>query len=140
QKLRFLCDAVREFLARQPHGDLLAVRFAKAVRNSPGDAKVSVLARELGVTVRTIERRFHDAVGLGPKQYQRVARLAKVLVSLNESGGDWASIASACGYYDESHLSADCHGVLGRPPERFLQDVTNVPSLEIGLVFERPAS
>jgi transcriptional regulator GlxA family with amidase domain len=134
-----LCDAVREFLAREPHGDLLAVRFARAVRSASGDAKVSVLARELGVTVRTIERRFHDAVGLGPKQYQRVARLAKVLVSLNESGGDWARIASSCGYYDEAHLSADCHGVLGRPPERFLRDVTNVASLEIGLVFERPS-
>ncbi|MFZ5893362.1 MAG: helix-turn-helix domain-containing protein [Myxococcota bacterium] len=135
--LRLLCDAVREVLARESHTGLLAVRFARALRSAPGDARLSVLAREFGVSVRTLERRFQDSVGMGPKQYQRVARIAKVLMRLNENGGNWSRIASACGYYDQSHLSDDCHGVLGRPPERFLRDITNVGSLEIGLVFEK---
>lgn len=137
-RLRLLCDAVREVLTRDPGGGLLAVRLARAVRSAPGDARLSALARDFGVSVRTLERKFQESVGLGPKQYQRVARMAKVLTRLNDDGGDWSSIASACGYYDQSHLSDDCHWVLGRPPERFLRDITNVGSLEIGLVFEKP--
>ena len=135
--LRLLCDAVREVLAPEPDGGLLAVDLARAVRHAPGDARLSALARTLGITVRTLERRFQDAVGLRPKQYQRVTRMANVLTRLNDSGGDWSSIAGVCGYYDQSHLSDDCNRVLGRPPERFLRDITNVGSLEIGLVFEK---
>ena len=62
--------------------------------------------------------------------------MAKVLNLLEQSRGDGAGIAAECGYY-QSHLIDDCHEVLGRSPERFLRNVTNTKSLQIGLVFER---
>jgi methylphosphotriester-DNA--protein-cysteine methyltransferase len=76
-------------------------------------------------------------LGLAPKQYQRVSRLAKVLEAVTLSASDWAEIASGCGYYDQSHLIEDCQAILGNSPERFLRTITKAESLEIGLVFEK---
>jgi len=76
---------------------------------------------------------------LGPKQYQRIARIARVFDLIGRTGSDWAAVAAECGYFDQSHLVDDCHEILGHPPERFLRRLTNVASLEIGLVFEMTA-
>jgi transcriptional regulator GlxA family with amidase domain len=110
------------------------------VRDAPGDARLSELAAELGLSVRTLERRFRENLGLSPKKYQRITRIAKVLDLLHSREGDWAGIAGLAGYYDQSHLIDDCHSILGRSPERFLRTVTNAGSLEIGLVFDRPST
>jgi AraC-like DNA-binding protein len=135
--IRMLSEAVEDSLCERADVEALSVALAQAVRSAPGGVRVSHLARELGMSVRTLERRFREDIGLAPKQYQRMARMAKVLNLVDGSGGDWASIAAACGYFDQSHLIDDCHGVLGRSPERFLRNVTNAESLQIGLVFER---
>jgi AraC-like DNA-binding protein len=135
--IRMLSEAVQGVLCERAAAEPLSVALAKAVRRAPGGVRISHLARELGMSVRTLERRFREDVGLSPKQYQRIARMAKVLNLVDRSGGDWAGIAAECGYFDQSHLIEDCHGILGGSPERFLRNVTKAESLQIGLVFEK---
>jgi AraC-like DNA-binding protein len=134
-----LLNAVRERLSESPEADLLAVRLARAIRGARGNTRLAALAQDCGTSVRTLERRFGDGVGLGPKQYQRIARIARVFDLVGRSGRPWVDVAAACGYYDQSHLVDDCQQILGRPPEQFLRRLTNVASLEVGLVFENDA-
>lgn len=136
--LELLSAAITEKVSQRSDEDLQTVRLAAAVRSQSGDARIADLARNFGVSVRTLERRFRDGVGLSPKQYQRVSRLACVLEAVNRDVNDWAGVANACGYYDQSHLIEDCHAVVGCSPDRFLRRLTQLASLEIGLVFERP--
>jgi len=132
--------AVRERLAESQQADLLAVRLARAIRGARGDARLATLAEDYGTSVRTLERRFGASIGLSPKQYQRIARIARVFDLIGASGRSWVEVAAECGYYDQSHLVDDCQQILGRPPEQFLRRLTNVASLEIGLVFEKNSS
>jgi AraC-like DNA-binding protein len=134
-----LCHAVRQALIKGSTTDLFTVRLARAVRRAQGDSRITDLARDFGTTVRTFERRFKSELGLGPKAYQRIARIAKVLNSVQSSNGSWADVAVAAGYYDQAHMVDDCHEILGVSPERFLRGITSASSLEIGLLFERAA-
>jgi AraC-like DNA-binding protein len=135
--IRLLSEAVTEVLCTRTSASSLSVRLAGAVRTASGDARVSQLARGLGTTVRTLERKFKAEVGLTPKGYQRISRLAKVFELLEHIPEDWARVATECGYYDQSHLIDDCHEVLGCPPERFLRNLTNIAGLRVGFILER---
>jgi AraC-like DNA-binding protein len=137
ESVLLLHEAVRDRLRESAAADLLAVRLARAIRGAPGDTRLAALARDYGTTVRTLERKFDEHIGIGPKQYQRIARIARVFGLIGRSGREWAAVAAECGYYDQSHLVDDCHEILGHSPDRFLRRLTNVSSLEIGLVFER---
>lgn len=138
--VELLSEAVRSQLCERAEADLLAVRFARAIRDAQGNARLAALARECGTTVRTLERRFEAGIGLSPKQYQRITRIARVFDGVGKEKRGWAELALDCGYYDQSHLVEDCHRLLGRSPDQFLRRLTNVASLEIGLIFEKESA
>ncbi len=79
---------------------------ADAIVHSGGRAGIAALAARGGVTVRTLERRFLDEVGLTPKQFARVIRLQRALGHVR-SGAPLADVAIGCGYYDQSHMVLD---------------------------------
>jgi AraC-like DNA-binding protein len=139
-RLGLLCQAVRNRLAGAQNTDQAAVHLAEAIRGARGDTRLSRIAQDCGTSVRTLERRFGANIGMGPKQYQRLARIARVFELVGGSSRTWADVAAECGYYDQSHLVDDCHQILGHPPEQFLDRLTNVASLTIGLIFEKEAS
>jgi transcriptional regulator GlxA family with amidase domain len=77
---------------------------------------VSVLTRDIGLSERTFERRFVAQVGLAPARYRRLARFRAVL-RLHASGlEDWADLAAATGFSDQSHLVRDCREFTGLTP------------------------
>ena len=134
--IRAISSAVEDVICERAFSAPLSVRLANAVRCAGGNVRISQLAKDLGTTVRTLERRFKEEVGLTPKRYQRISRLAKVVGMLGDTE-DWARIAAECGFYDQSHLIDDCQEVLGDSPERFSRNVASKEALRIGLVFER---
>ena len=82
---------------------------------------VTAASREVALTDRHLRRRFHDAVGYGPKTLQRVLRLRRFL-ALAESGPstDLARVAAEAGYSDQSHLTRECADLAGLPPAALL--------------------
>ena len=82
---------------------------------------VTAASREVALTDRHLRRRFHDAVGYGPKTLQRVLRLRRFL-DLAESGpsADLARAAAEAGYSDQSHLTRECSDLTGLPPAALL--------------------
>ena len=66
---------------------------------------VAALAAELGLTKRTLERRFQHYVGVSPALFTRFARLKQARQLLQNKQGSIADIALQCGYYDQAHFS-----------------------------------
>jgi AraC-like DNA-binding protein len=86
----------------------------------PG-SRVDELAESLGISERQLRRRFHDAVGYGPKTLDRVLRFRRLVeqagaVATGES--DLARVAADLGYADQAHMTRDCLALSGLPPSR----------------------
>jgi AraC-like DNA-binding protein len=87
----------------------LAVARAVRLLGDPA-ARVEQIATEVNVSERQLRRRFHDAVGYGPKTLQRVHRFQRFVRRLDASAGscDLATAATDFGYADQAHLTRDC--------------------------------
>lgn len=82
--------------------------------------RVDDLAAAVGASVRQLQRRFAEHVGLPPKQVLRQVRLREVTARLDAGAAvDWAAVAADLGYVDQAHLSRDVAALLGEPPTAF---------------------
>jgi AraC-like DNA-binding protein len=82
---------------------------------------VSAASREVALTDRHLRRRFHDAVGYGPKTLQRVLRLRRFLaLAESAASADLARVAAEAGYADQPHLTRECGELAGLPPAALL--------------------
>lgn len=83
-----------------------------------GAIPVPRLADEVGWSVRQLENRFREQIGLGPKAAARVLRLQRAR-RLLAAGRSQAETAAACGYYDQAHLSGEFRAMTGCTPREF---------------------
>jgi AraC-like DNA-binding protein len=89
----------------------------------PG-SRVDELAKALGISERQLRRRFHDAVGYGPKTLDRVLRFRRLLVQAQEVADgdqDLARLAAELGYADQAHMTRDSVRLTGMPPARLAE-------------------
>lgn len=96
----------------------LAMRYAiTALRAS---VPVSQVALRLGLSPRTLERRFSSQVGISPKRFARVDRLQKVLRAVRRpSKPDWCALAVEHGYTDQAHLIHDFRDLADITPSEY---------------------
>jgi AraC-like DNA-binding protein len=119
-------DLLDDFLARRitrARVDSRPVAWALGqIEASGGLVDIGGLARELGYSARHLIALFRDRVGLPPKQLARLHRFDRVvaLVKRGDAGG-WASIAVACGFYDQAHLIRDVRHFSGLTPTALAQ-------------------
>lgn len=100
-----------------------AVRAALNIfgRNA-GEVRTRDLAAHLGLSQRHFIKVFSNQVGITPKQFGRVQRFQQALdLTRNSSTPDWADVAVACGYFDQSHLIHDFQTFSGLGPTEFLR-------------------
>jgi transcriptional regulator GlxA family with amidase domain len=70
----------------------------------------------LGLSKRTLERRFQIHIGTTPKKYARIVRLRNALFQRKQLS-NWADVAYSSGYYDQSHMINDFQELYGLSPE-----------------------
>ncbi|MGQ4878636.1 helix-turn-helix domain-containing protein [Billgrantia sp. LNSP4103-1] len=90
-----------------------------------GQASIAELAAELPFGQRRLERLFLQRVGLTPKRYARLLRVAHSR-ELIKQGGTAVSLtdtALAAGYFDQSHFIHDFKAVTGLTPGGYLDHV-----------------
>jgi AraC-like DNA-binding protein len=88
-----------------------------AWQRDPAHAWVEPVQRASGCTPAQFIRRFEQAVGLTPKRYARVLRFNTLLPALARRGPrDWAEVAVAAGYFDQSHLIHEFRKLAGLTP------------------------
>ena len=82
------------------------------------------LAAALGISERQLRRRFHAAVGFGPKTLARILRFQRMLslVRQRASRRDLARLALDAGYADQAHMTAECTRLAGLPPGRLIAE------------------
>jgi AraC-like DNA-binding protein len=112
---RVLADALPRWRAVD------AVVEEAARRIAAGGTRLALprLARELGVSERTLERRFDDVVGLSPRRLARVLRFRSAWEAATEAESKaWSLLALDCGYADQPHLIRDFRRFAGTSPGR----------------------
>jgi methylphosphotriester-DNA--protein-cysteine methyltransferase len=91
-----------------------------AARALARGASVKSAAASVGVLPRTLARRFHAQLGVGPKRFSRLRRLQRVVASIDDPDQvDWCDIAAAHGYVDQAHLIHDFRSLGGITPTSY---------------------
>ncbi|TDC81804.1 AraC family transcriptional regulator [Actinomadura sp. 7K507] len=116
-----------EFLvARRPERDASAERAAGIVERisaRPGLLRVDELAEDVGLSPRSLQRLFHDYVGVGPKWVIRRFRMQEAHErAASGSPVDWAEVAAELGYADQAHFTRDFTAAVGTPPARYARE------------------
>ncbi len=111
-----------------PLGPLL-----ESLARAPELPRVATLAAVTGVAERTLERRFQDAVGVGPKAFLRWLRFdrARAMLRTGRTAGEVAAVL----YADQPHLVREFRRFCGEPPGAWLSRATRsargVPPLRL---------
>lgn len=105
--------------AGTPSSERVARAWSLLVRTG-GAIPVPRLAEEVGWSVRHLENRFREQIGLGPKAAARVLRLQRARRLLAQ-GQSAAETAALCGFYDQAHLSGEFKAMTGCTPREFAQ-------------------
>ena len=89
--------------------DLARQRFAEPVR-------VDELAQAAGMSLPQLDRALRRTLGLSPKQLLMRARLDEAMRRLDDTALPIATIASECGYYDQSSFTRQFRRAVGMTP------------------------
>lgn len=112
---------------RHPARTGLALAAASRLEN----AKVDVVAADLGVSARHLRRVFREALGTGPKAFARLTRFHRALHDARgDCRADWAGIAAAAGYYDQAHLIAEFRAIAGVTPRALVDELRAAPRID----------
>lgn len=117
-------DLIEQWLRRQRRGaSPPSVSWAlRRLQATQGQIAVEDLAKELGVSRKSLARQFQTHVGLSPKTLARLHRFQAALSWLSECERvPWVELAACCGYYDQSHLIRDFQAFSGYAPGEFVR-------------------
>ena len=95
-----------------------------AIEDSEAIAGVAGIARELGVSERTLSTAYRKRFGVSPRQYFQAMRLNRARRMLKLSEGSEvriADVAAACGYWDGGRFAARYQQLFGELPSETLR-------------------
>ena len=92
------------------------------IRGTHGRLDLARVAERVGLSHRTLDRRFALGVGLSPKLFSRQVRLQRVFELLSRTPRPcWSDIALASGCFDQAHLNREFRAFAGQSPGEFLR-------------------
>ncbi|MEU0309090.1 helix-turn-helix domain-containing protein [Streptomyces cyaneofuscatus] len=98
----------------------LAMELADRVRTDRSVCRAGQLARDTGLTPRSLQRLFSAYVGVGPKWVILRYRIHEALERAeSDPAVDWARLAADLGYSDQAHLVRDFTATVGVPPTAY---------------------
>lgn len=122
-------DALRRHLPEPDLRARQAVEVVDRIVRDPLMTRVDVLAREVGGSVRGLQRLFAEHVGVGPKWVIRRYRLHEATERMAAGGRiDWAALAADLGYADQPHFVRDFTAMFGETPTRYAERYPGTPS------------
>jgi AraC-like DNA-binding protein len=115
-----LLGALAARAATAPAPDPLVRQAVAAMDAAGGEGKVEALARALGVSARTLQRRFAAATGLAPKPFARIRRFRLAVATLlRDAPETWGRVAAEHGFADQAHLTREVAALTGVSPTAF---------------------
>ncbi|GAA0573446.1 hypothetical protein GCM10008997_22820 [Halomonas salifodinae] len=118
----------RDLLAWLRHSEAPSPLLGAALewqRRRQGQGSIAALAEALSVGPRRLQRLFRRQLGLSPKQYARVLRVAqgRALIKRAVGPGALTEAAYAAGYCDQAHFVHDFTAVTGLTPGEYRRHV-----------------
>ena len=103
--------------SRIPGGDVWSAAASALVARAAGSLSVHALSEALGVSDRTLRRRFHDDTGLSVKTFAQIERYRQAHgYLLRTPGATWRDVCERYGYADQAHFIRAFHRFTGEPP------------------------
>ncbi|GAA4374023.1 AraC family transcriptional regulator [Hymenobacter koreensis] len=97
----------------------LGAAAAQLLMQHAGKLEVENLAQRLGISARTLLRRFTHEVGVSPKSFARLMRFRAAHNYLQAPNATWADAVLKFGYTDQSHLIRDYRDFAGETPRQY---------------------
>lgn len=92
----------------------------QVINETSGDIRVGELADRLLISERSLNRLFHEHIGLSPKALCRITRLQRVIkLCMEDNQMDILLTAYDSGYFDQSHFIKDFKEFCGCTPGEF---------------------
>ncbi len=119
-----------------PHQRHRAVNYAlEMFQSALPSVTVKQVQRDIALSSTRFLQVFREEVGMTPKQFSRVQRFQRALDHIaHEEVVDWAEVALACGYYDQSHFINEFRSFAGITPSAYAPQSAehrlNVPVLD----------
>ncbi len=122
-RVELVCAWLSEHVPEQLPAPLVELReLVERLARDDSITSVEAAARLAGCSVRTLQRRFDDAIGWSPRQVIRRRRIHEALAQLDAARPpDLASLAAQLGYCDQAHLSRDFKAMTGVTPGAYLR-------------------
>lgn len=93
-----------------------------------GNLKFDLISKEFGISLKTIERRFTEWVGIPPKKYARMYRFYGTLMSFIDSKPNkLVELAYRNGYFDQSHFINEVKEFTGLTPNAYFNSNNTCP-------------
>lgn len=117
--------------SRLPHVEVWSGTPADLVTSTAGTMAVTALADALGVSARTLRRRFFDDTGLGVKTFAQIERYRQAHgYLLRTPEATWRDVCERYGYADQAHFVRSFRRFTGEAPTRWRPDSH---SLDLGM-------
>jgi AraC-like DNA-binding protein len=85
------------------------------------DLDISAVGDAIGYSRKHLADRVRDAVGVGPRSFRRLLRFQGLMRTLaTDFVPDWAALAQASGYCDQSHLIREFGEFAGMTPGQYV--------------------
>jgi methylphosphotriester-DNA--protein-cysteine methyltransferase len=130
-KLAAIEAAITTRLVAMEPADPLVTWAARWITRHPR-TRIDDLYGSCDLGERQVRRRFEDAIGYGPKLFQRIMRLQFLLWLASQERAprpDLARLAFAAGYADQPHMTRDVQVLTGTSPRRLLCDAAPVSAV-----------
>jgi AraC-like DNA-binding protein len=97
--------------------DRFVARALASIREAQGAPGAGMIANRLGMSRRTLERRFRATVGIGPGALARILRFRRASNRMaTRPDLELGRIAQEAGYADQSHFTRDVRDLAGVTP------------------------
>ncbi len=97
------------------------MRALALLRRRP-DQDIAAIADAVGWSRKHLADRVRDAVGIGPRSFRRLLRFQQLIrqIETDAARPDWADVALAAGYCDQSHMIREFREFSGLAPSAYL--------------------
>lgn len=104
-----------------PHTNTIA-HIANIIFRSRNMVSIASLAKLCNMSLRTLERRFLEEVGMSPKLYMRIVRFQSALQNkMLHPKKNWTNICYESSYFDQAHFIKECHEFASSSPEELFK-------------------
>lgn len=121
-------------LAENLKKEFLAIDRLLSITAKDPDCSISWMARHAHLSLRQLERKFDERIGISPKTFLRIARFNQSYwMHLKNPQLSWMQIAMCCGYTDYQHLAKEYREFSSTNPIKFFLEESRAPGRLLGL-------